>query len=653
MNDDRVPRRRFLNLAALAGSSMGAWALLGCTQSKTEERSGQPSAPPSAGASRAAPSAAPGGLAGSAGSAAAGPPRAWSIARRWDEQLLAAIRMDTPRPPVHARNLYHVSAAVWDAWAAYDPRAAQIFHRERATAANIEVARAEAISYAAYRLIRDRYSKSATPYDTLRRLDTAFAALGYDAANTSTAGSSPAALGNRIFQAVHAAGLADGSNEGGNYAPGDRFNSVNPPLVLGESGTTMIDPNRWQPLQINGYTEQNGLVTPGITVQPHVCPHWASVTAFALRRADPTQPYIDPGPPPMLGGPTDTEFKRQFAQVVAHSSELDPADATTIDISPAAMHNNSLGQNDGRGRPTNPITSRPYPPNVVNRADYARALTEYWADGPQSETPPGHWNVVANEVSDNPLTVKRIGGAGPVVNDLEWDVKLYLALNGAMHDAAIGAWGLKGKYDSVRPVSAIRYLCAHGQCTDRTLPSYSENGIPLQPGLIELVTADSARAGQRHAHLADHIGAIAIRAWRGQPTNPSAQVGGVGWTLAIDWLPFQLPTFVTPAFAGYTSGHSTFSRSGSELLTRFTGSPYFPGGLHSVEIPANNFLRVERGPSQPVRLQWATYFDAADAAGTSRLYGGIHIAADDFAGRVVGSTIGIGAFDAAQRLFAG
>ena len=39
-----------------------------------------------------------------------------SIARRWDEQILAAIRVDLPRPPVHARNLFHVSAAMWDAW---------------------------------------------------------------------------------------------------------------------------------------------------------------------------------------------------------------------------------------------------------------------------------------------------------------------------------------------------------------------------------------------------------------------------------------------------------------------------------------------------------------------------------------------------------
>ena len=62
-----------------------------------------------------------------------------SAARTWNEQLLAAIRLDRPRPPVHARNLYHVSAAMYDAWAAYDLRAAQMFHHEHAAAAEFPV----------------------------------------------------------------------------------------------------------------------------------------------------------------------------------------------------------------------------------------------------------------------------------------------------------------------------------------------------------------------------------------------------------------------------------------------------------------------------------------------------------------------------------
>ena len=77
------------------------------------------------------------------------------------------------------------------------------------------------------------------------------------------------------------------------------------------------------------------------------------------------------------------------------------------------------------------------------------SLAEFWADGPKSETPPGHWNVIANQVADSPGFELRIGGQGPVVDRLEWDVKTYFALNGAVHDAAVAAWGAKGYYDYV------------------------------------------------------------------------------------------------------------------------------------------------------------------------------------------------------------
>ena len=46
-----------------------------------------------------------------------------SVARVWDEALLELIRQVVPAPTVHARNLFHTSAAMWDAWAAYDPDA--------------------------------------------------------------------------------------------------------------------------------------------------------------------------------------------------------------------------------------------------------------------------------------------------------------------------------------------------------------------------------------------------------------------------------------------------------------------------------------------------------------------------------------------------
>src|SRR5581483_3191938 len=108
-----------------------------------------------------------------------------------------------------------------------------------------------------------------------------------------------------------------------------------------------------------------------------------------------------PGPPPRLGDPaTDRIFKEQVVEVIRDSSLLDPALGQTLDISPAARGNNTLATNDGRGRPLTPATGQPYPPDIVNAADFYRVMAEFWADGPNSETPPGHWNVLANLVSD-------------------------------------------------------------------------------------------------------------------------------------------------------------------------------------------------------------------------------------------------------------
>ena len=231
-------------------------------------------------------------------------------------------------------------------------------------------------------------------------------------------------------------------------------------------------------------------------------------------------------------------------------------------------------------------------------------------------------------------------------------MKLYLAVNGAVHDAAIAAWGLKGLYDSSRPISMIRYMGGLGQSSAPSGPSYDPEGLPLVPGLVEVVTAETSAPGQRHAALARHVGEIAIRAWAGNPANPRTDASGVTWILATAWVPFQVPTFVTPAFQGYASGHSTFSRAAAEVMTAFTGSEWFPGGLSEWTTEAGTF-KTEAGPTGDVTLEWATYFDAADQAGQSRLYGGIHVQADDFTGRIIGSACGKGAWQLAQAYYAG
>jgi len=572
----------------------------------------------------------------------------WTVARRWDEALLDAIRRALPNPPVHARNLFHTSVAMWDAWATYDPTASGDIFTEKHTATDVATARNEAISYAAYRVLSARYIKAVGASESLSEFDDLMDGLCYPIATTTTSGDSPAAIGNRIAAAVLAYGKTDGSNEASGYAAPD-YKPVNPPLVVKNTGDPgLVDPNRWQPLQLEHMISQNGVpVTNG--VQQAVGPHWGHVTPFAIPPGGSAGTPIDPGPPPRFG---EGAYKDQAVEVIRDSSLLDGSASATIDVSPGARGANDLGTNDGHGHPVNPTTGQPYAPEVVNQGDFYRVMAEFWADGPKSETPPGHWNVLANMVSDELAPNLRIGGTGAAVDRLQWDVKLYLALNGAVHDAAVAAWGLKGHYDSIRPISMIRYMGGLGQSSDPTARSYNKDGLPLVPGLIEVITKESSAPGQRHAALAKDIGKIAIRAWGGNPADPKTQASGARWILAGDWVPYQLPTFVTPAFQGYASGHSTFSRAAAEVLAAFTGSEYFPGGVSGYTIPAGS-LKFEKGPASDIRLEWATYYDAADQAGQSRLFGGIHIQADDFNGRIIGSQCGKDAWALALRYFAG
>ena len=597
-------------------------------------------------------------LAGAAASAGA-EPEGRSVARLWNEALLDATRNDFARPPIHARNLYHVSAAMWDAWAVYDATAEPIFLDERLRADDVAAARREAISYAAYRVLYRRYQISPGAYVSLPAFDDLLTELGYDYRVTELTGASPAAVGNRIAKLILDHGYDDGADELGSYAFEFDYRAANPPLVVTNSGAgELADPNRWQPLSLRLFVDQAGRVQPG-RVQRFIGSHWGSVASFALPAASPGSGmadaagvFHDPGPPPYLGGEHGAEYRDGFAEVLRYAAALDPDDGVLIDISPGARGGNSLGANDGRGHAVNPVTGQPYRPNLVKRGDWARVIAEFWADGPDSETPPGHWNSLANYVTDHPLLERRFGGEGPLLDPLEWDVKLYLALNGAVHDAAICAWGLKGHYDYVRPITAIRHMAGLGQSTDPELPSYHPRGLPLTPGLVEPITAASAAPGARHAHLAEHVGEIAVYSWLGKPEDPGGYTG-VGWLLGVDWIPYQRDTFVTPPFAGYVSGHSTFSRAAAEVLALFTGSEYFPGGLGEFVAPKHDFLVFESGPSETLTLQWATYYDASDEAGISRLYGGIHPRMDDLPGRRIGSRVGRDAFARARSHFAG
>jgi hypothetical protein len=571
-----------------------------------------------------------------------------SIARRWNEQILGAIRRDIPRPTVHARNLFHVSVAFWDAWSAYDEQADGYMLRERQKADAVDTARQEAISYAAYRVLRHRYSTAVGGAVSAACFDAFMQKLGYDPTDTSDSGNEPRALGNRIGAAIIASSAEDGANEQNDYADPENFVPDGPALAIDRPGTETNTPTLWQPLVLAKAETQNGIAA-SAGAQRYIGAQWGQVTPFSLERPTAGAAYLDMGTPSVE---LDAVLVEAVVDVLRRSSELDIADGTMIDISPGAMGNNPLGTNAGRGYRENPVTGKAYTPQRVLRGDFGRVLAEFWADGPASETPPGHWNTLANHVADHPDFSRRLFGEGDTLDPLAWDVHLYLALNGAVHDAAIAAWELKRKYLSARPITLIRYLAARGQRTDATAANYDPEGIPLVPDLIESITEQSAAPGERHAELSRYVGEIAVRSWRGEPGDRRHQIGGVAWVRAAEWIPYQRRTFVTPAFPGYVSGHSTFSRASAVVLAELTGSPYFPGG-HARQEFDPGYLFFEQGPSSPLALEWATYYDAADQAGQSRIWGGIHLSPDDFDGRRVGALVGTSAIATARSYFEG
>lgn len=553
---------------------------------------------------------------------------------------------------------------MWDAWAAYDPVAVGYLHNESGVApgGDINSARHEAISYAAYRVLTFRYQNSVNADATAMALDEQMASLEYDVNATTMIGDSPAAVGNRVAAAVLAFAASDASNELDDYSDPTYF-TRNDPLPLEEPQFTRFsvsDVNRWQPLAFGDIAfTQNGIEAE--LVQTFLGSHWRDVRPFALHRDHVGDAYHDPGKPPRLdgsGGPVDLLFKANINEVLRFSSYLDPADGVVINISPRVWGNHPLGSNDGSGYGANPVTRKPYIDNMVKRGDYGRVLAEFWADGPDSETPPGHWNVIGNDITDHPSTQFRIGGEGPLVDELEWDVKRYFAMNASQHDAATAAWTIKRLYDYSRPITHCRYMASFGQSSDPGAPgsaeaaSYFPTGLFLEPGLVEIVTSESSAAGGRHEHLSGYVGEIAVYAWGGEPADPTTEFSGAQWIRGKEWLPYQRDTFVTPAFAGYVSGHSCFSRAAAEVLTRFTNSPYFPGGIAEHVVPAGA-LAFELGPSEDVKLQWASYYDAADEAGISRIYGGIHVAPDDGPGRIIGSRCGIDAYELAKKYWDG
>ena len=621
----------------------------------------------------------------------------------WMKAMLESIRNDEGRPTIHARNLFHASVVLYDAWAVYEPEAetyllGKTIHGIYSPYENpmdysnmdIDSARNITINYAIYRFLWNRFNQYSSKNRTIIQLDDLFTSLGFDRSNNSIDYSkgSPEALGNYIADCMIKYSVQDGSNEDDLHQV-IQYEPVNPPLKPNRPGTKIIDPNRWQPLSIREYVDQRGfepdlqdwnvnLLT--LNEDVFLSPEWGSVLPFSLskekaklfnREAWDYVVYNDPGPPPYLSpdisplDKTSEQYKWNFLLVGLWSSHHDPKDSVVIDISPNnigsigklptkyedydQLFNLMEGGCKSTPEKTNPHTKKPYEANLVLRGDYTRVIAEYWVDGANTYTPPGHWVKLLHDVSYDSLVVRKWRGKGSEMTQLEWDVKAHLAMGGALHDAAISAWGTKGWYDYVRPISAIRLMAKYGQCSDPKQENYHPAGLPIIKGHIEVVLKNDSLAGENK----ENVGKMKIYSWRGPDyvQDQYTDVAGVGWILAENWWPYQRYSSATPPFAGYVSGHSTFSIAAADVLTLITGNPYFPGGLEEFTAKKNEFLLFEVGPSQDITLQWATYRQAAEETCLSRIWGGIHPPADDIQGRIIGEKVAVSAVKFAESYF--
>jgi membrane-associated phospholipid phosphatase len=342
--------------------------------------------------------------------------------------------------------------------------------------------------------------------------------IGLDSSDETTDPTTPAGVGHTACTAVLEWRHHDGSNQLGDMTGGAPYSDYTDYLPL-NSPTILIDPNRWQPL-----------VTPAGTPQAFLAPHWRYVTPFALARAD----QFRPRPPAMY---PSAEYFEQAEAIRLFSASLD---------------------------------------------DRKKVIAEYWSDGPGTETPPGHWNLLAQFVSRRDH------------HDLDADVKMFFVLGNALLDVSVAVWDCKAEFDSVRPVSAVRFLYA-GQL---------------------------------------------IEAWGG-PGRGRQMIPGDNFQSYI----------ATPPFAEYTSGHSAFSAASATVLRLVTGSPYF-GATYTFSAGTST---IEPGitPARDIVLSWRTFDDAADQAGLSRRYGGIHFRQGDLESRHMGRSIGLLVWQRASAFFRG
>lgn len=454
----------------------------------------------------------------------------------WNQAALQAVRDGSLGPPMVARALAIVHTCMYDAWAAYDQRAVGTqlgstlrTNPSRRTPAN----KRKAISFAAYRAALDLF-----PWDKVQVFDPLMASLGYDVDDISSDTRTPSGIGNVACAAVLAFRHTDGSNQLGDltasgvpYADYTGYQPKNLPSTVPVSDlSTVLDPNSWQPLT---YFNGTKLVTPAF-----VGAQWLNVTPFAMTSPDQFLPFASLYGPAVYGSAAYTQQAQELVDISAHLT------------------------------------------------DKQKMIAEYWANGPHSELPPGHWDLFAEYVSARDR------------HSLDDDVKMFFALTNAIFDAGIAAWDAKRAFDSVRPVTAIPYLF-HGQ---------------------------------------------QMQCWGGPGQGTITTDGG-------HWIPYQAATFPTPPFPEYISGHSTFSAAGATILALWTGSEYF--GASVSFVPGSSSTEPGITPKTAVTLHWKTFHAAANEAGISRRYGGIHFRAADLVGRATGNMVARTAWAKALKYFDG
>ena len=451
-----------------------------------------------------------------------------TVAMRWNEAFLQAVRESKLGPPMVARALAIGHTCIYDAWAAYDARAVGTRlggELRRPAAERALTNRTRAISFAAYRAGVDLF-----PGSTTSAFDPLMHELRYDPGDLSTDTTTATGIGNVAAQAVLDFRHRDGANQladeagglpGVPYSDYTAYAPVNDPLDIRVrfDPATVHNPSSWQPLR---YVDETGAVV----TQSFVGAQWLQVRPFALR--------------------SHSQLRSPTGPAAYGSGEYRDQALALLDIS-------------------------------AHLTDEHKAIAEYWGDGPGSELPPGHWNLFAQFVSrrdHHDASHRRIDA----------DVRMLFALTNAIFDAGICAWDNKRAFDSVRPITAIRRLFA----------------------------------GQ------------SVRAWGGPYQGTVMIDGGT-------WFPYQPRTFPTPPFPEYSSGHSTFSAAGAEILKIFTGSDRFGW---STTVPAGS-SRIEPGtaPAADLELSWGTFSEAADAAGMSRRYGGIHFEQGDLDARAAGRAV--------------